>query len=195
MKNSQVSFTSNIRLASANRFAKEIESLTLKEAVSPPWTANEIVVGPRAYTTKIYDCIAGGITDGKKVLMFHLCPTYEQNADFSIIEQAILEKFGGKIDGLKGLLLGNKSKFRASNDLFDKLKGFMEGHKIDFSTIKGVKKDEYSSLAYDLKSDTWTISSDYIASELKKGVKLLKSILERVFEVVQISHNDKLIRN
>lgn len=195
MQNSQISFTSNIRLASTNRFAKEIEGLSSKESVLFPWTANEMVTGTKAYTQKIYDCAAGGITDGKKVLMFHLCPTFEQNADFKVIEKAILEKFGGKVEGLKGILMGNKSKFQASNDLFGNLKNFMEKNNIDFSMIKGIKKDEYSSLSYDVKNDTWTITNDSIAAELKKGVKLLKAVLERTFEGIKISKNDTLIRN
>ena len=193
MQNTQVSFKSNIRLASANRFAKEIAGMSLKNAVSSPWTAKEMVVGQKAYTTRIYDCLAGGITDGKKVVMFHICPTYEENKDFSTIERTILENFNEKTAGLRGVIVGNKPEHAESNSLLENFRTFMKKNNIDFSLIRGVKKDDESSILFDVNTDTWTITNTYLAREVKKGTKFLRGILERSFKEVNLSKNDKLV--
>lgn len=199
MQNSKINFTSNIRLANLDQYSKEIRWLSSKKSVPSPWTYKEIVVAPRAYTTGVMDCSAGGLIDGKKALMFHLSADREANSDFSVIEKTILDKFNGKTEGLRGFLLGSRRWFGGSIALFENLKNFMTVHNIPFSMMKGSKcvggnmVSESFDIAYNAKHDLWTVTSKYITNQLERKKNDINGILTNTFDEFSIADGDKLV--
>ena len=117
-----ISFQSRIRLT--NRY--EFRNLVNREfeQVFYPWTMKETVCSQKARTDGIYDCTALGITDGIKVLLFHICPTVVKNQDFNKLETQITEKIINmmNLDYLQGFILGSKKyniNSPRSTELFD----------------------------------------------------------------------------
>lgn len=202
MQNYPVNFKANIRLVSANKFAQEIANVSPKHYVNL-WTLDGMVVGEKPYTDKIYDCVTTSVMGPDKIAMVHMSPYYESNGldiykkneDFKPVEEALLEVFGGSIKGLDSLVLGNKTTFPESNDLFEKALSCMKKNGTNCSVIRGLKNYSPTSVAGDIKTRSWIITNDYIASQLKKGVQNLKGILERCFHCVDISKKDTLSRN
>src|SRR5574344_2123947 len=114
-----IAFSSNIKLCSITDYTKEISNVYSKDGCSVkwPWTANEIVKAPKAFTLNVMDCSAGGITDGKDVVLFHICPTMSENNDFSLIEKAIKNRLNSCNKNLQGFLLGSDFHFKDSINL------------------------------------------------------------------------------
>lgn len=191
MQNSQISFTSNIKFLKTSEFVFKTTGHPAKYNVGYPWTAKEIIKEPFALTRGIEDCTAGGITDGKDVVMFHLCPKKE-NENFKIIENALLEKIDLKSPYLQGFLLGSKSCFKGSKQLFSKLSNFMEKHKIPFSFFKGHNDTGLSNIAYFSKDDTWYISNNYLHYEDLNKTNIDKKLL-KVFDEFSLCKEDEFV--
>lgn len=186
-----VSFTSLIKPVSTSVYTREIESVYGKFGVNEPWTANETIKTPKAYTTNIADCTAGGITDGKDVVMFHICPTKPQNQDFDKIEKSITEKIDLKSPNLRGFLLGSVSMFEDSTLMFEKLKRIFDKNNIPLSFCKA-NKGSKTDIMYNSAKDEWLISNPEINNRMIRGNRDAKEILQNSFEQIHIADCDEL---
>jgi hypothetical protein len=89
---SNISFQSRIKPVSKSEFRQLTSAYGKKSFVDYPWTVKESVLGKQAFTKGVFDCTVCGITDGLKVLMLHICPTREENSNFSKIIDFIKKK-------------------------------------------------------------------------------------------------------
>ncbi len=186
MKTSKISFTSAIRPMSVSRFLKETGDIPLSNRIYSPWTAKQIIKKNAALTENIYDCSAGGITNGKEVVMFHIC-TGKENRRFKTIENIILEKIKS-FKNPQGFLLGSASCFEESSKLFKKFQNFMEKNKIPYSMFKGNKT--YTHIAYDGAKDEWLIANPILS---KNGLQPTETLLKQSFEDINICSKDFII--
>ncbi len=188
-----LSFKSSIKFVTPKTFAKRIEVLSSKANVCSPWTVNETVVGKNAYTEDVIDCVVLGLTNGKKVLMCHICPTKKQNEDFQTIETFINRKVDFKKDSWKGFLFGSKPYWfmmdERSEALFGKFFNFLQKKNVPFSFFKG--GEDVHNVAYFAKTDEWLITNVDDNKYLKGGAieDLLKN---REFDEFRLSKFDDL---
>ncbi len=120
-----LSFKARIRPVSISEFTKATSDIYGKASVNYPWTAKETITAPKAFTTDVFDCTAGGIVNEttKEVTLFHICPTRSENYDFNEIEQHIINQANLKDDSkYKGFLLGAQGIYDDSKMLFKKIK-------------------------------------------------------------------------
>ena len=188
-----VSFTSNIRLVSFSEFYKQVPRGRSGVFVDEPWTVKESVLKDEAYTKNVLDCTVCGFTDGKRVLLMHICPTEPENKNFSKIEKFMREKleFMNK-EHLQGFLLGSKqgkyvSKY--STELFDKFSDFMKKMNIPYSKFKGGRCENH--VMYSAKNDEWIIGNDIFQPCFKHFAA--EDVAKRAFDVVEVSPEDKVI--
>lgn len=185
MKNSKISFTSAIRPVSVSRFLKETADIPLSNRIYAPWTEKQIIKKNAALTENVYDCSAGGITNGKEVVMFHIC-TGKENNNFKSIENNILEKIKS-FKNPQGFLLGSVAYFKESPKLFKKFQKFMEKNNIPYSMFKGNKT--YTHIAYNGVNDEWLISNPVFSNT---GLSPIKELLKDSFEKFHICEKDFL---
>lgn len=191
-----ISFQSRIRLT--NRY--EFRNLVNREfeQVFYPWTMKETVCSKKARTDGIYDCTALGITDGIKVLLFHICPTVIKNQDFNKLETQITEKIINmmNLDYLQGFILGSKKyniNSPRSTELFDMIEGLLKKLHIQYSKFKGGNFN--NNIAYDSTKDEWIIGSDFLNTISSPKESLFESpqnAAKRIFDQVKIADCDEL---
>src|SRR5574344_719215 len=193
MDSNRISFTSRIRPCSIGEYVSEISDIYGQKSfrVSYPWTANEIIKARKSYTTDIYDCTAGGITDGKDVVMFHICPTNNLNRDFLHIEDVIKEKLDIGSRNLQGFLLGCNDRFKDSVFLMEKCKKYMEDLRIP-KTVVSKTLDNPTDILYNKKKDEWLICNNMINEQIENGITNPRKLLNNTYKEVYISSKDEL---
>ncbi len=198
MQNSQINFTSNIRIANLDTFYNSTIKLPYKNAVKAPWTAEEIIKRRSAYTVLIKSCTAGGIvvknpkTNKLKVVMLHICPPEEEqkNIDFKVIKAAIAKKIGKNIP-VSGLLIGGKKCLPYSNKTFRNLEEIFESFNIPISKFQGMPSSASANIAYHGAKDEWVIFSQLLAKRISENNVLQK--LAKYFKKFEIAPNDNII--
>lgn len=173
MQNSNVSFTSKIIPVTHEEFLRYTSSIPVVNNVMN-WNAGGIKKASEAYTKRIQDCVAGGIVNGDDVVMFHICPTFEENKLFQPIEQAIMEKIGLKKPNLQGFLIGSDFRFKESVKLFEDFRVFMCRNIINFSMFKCGKKPSTCHVAYKSEFDTWYLANENLSRLIKKIVRKIQ---------------------
>lgn len=164
MLNSDINFTSRIQITDLNGLKKEVCSFPSKISVKHPWTYEQTTERvQQAYTTRIRDCIAGGIVaqdkeGAKQVVMFHISPRDEKNFDFDKIKETIINKLSPN-SSCRAFLVGGKNKLISSNSLkiFDKFEEFIQSMKIPCSKIKGLGIWDEAHIAYNGLKDMWNV--------------------------------------
>lgn len=194
-RNSDVSFSSRIKLVHADRFAKEITDI--KHSINFPWTAGEIIKADSAFTKGIMECTAGGIVNGKNVVMFHIS-TADINNKFMIIENVIKDKLNikNRASNLQGFLLGSHRESRDyySARNFKRLEEFMQKLKIPYSKFQGhTELCNNSDIAYKSKTDEWLISNKTFSKIIDKAPSSLRRLLPECFDTINISPKDTLV--
>ncbi len=189
---SDVSFKAKIRPVTVSEFTKH-RMLTFHK-VDYPWTANETVKAKRAYTTDIYDCTAGGIIDrkNKKVVMFHICPTQKDNADFDNIEKHIMGLVDEVSNDLSGFLVGSLDMFRDSSMMFKKLHRMLKNHNIPTTILRGTK-EQRTDILYNAKKDEWLVTNHNINQKIHNGQNTPETILSDSFDEFVLSNEDTLM--
>ncbi len=189
-----VSFTSLIRPVSSVEFYKATKKISYLNHVCYPWTIKESVKAPDAYTCDIIDCTMCGITDGKKVLMLHICPTMDANSDFSKIKEYLLKKINFKSKKLNAVVLGAKyyPDDNRSYKLFDNFIKFLKSQKVPTTTIRGEEIYEPVDVLYRSKNDEWLIASEYLDKFINKEHPL--KLLKRIFPKIQLSDFDQITK-
>lgn len=182
--NDNLSFQSRIKFINNKQFEDRIKNLNPKRhEVGWPWTADTMKLGKNLYTTKIMDCITGGVVDGKRIAMFHL-GIYNQNKarkynqkglDIENIKRRILEKINLNNEDLHGIILGGfqlEPTDKYNVNVLNKIRKFFDEYHIPY-TIFGARKDvhyfgEYS-LFYSGKEDTFYITNNLVGTRALSG--------------------------
>lgn len=191
----QVNFTSNIRFTTFDCF----NSTTGELAEVVESTENQILRASRLKTLGIIDCVAGGITDGRQVVMFHFDP--QNNYPFysyKEAEAALLKKMK-KLDysKLQALILGSHVDSKESRTLFANVEKFMRKHNIKYSKFRGQRSDSGAScIAYfGNGKDEWVITSENIPeNDLKINRKPTRKTLLKAFQSYYICPEDHLVK-
>ena len=183
-----LSFKSTIRPTSI----QEYNITTPKDKkyyVAHPWTVKETVFAEKAYTKNVLDCVVCGITDGAKVLLLHICPTHENNQDFSKIAKYIKEKIDLTNPDLQAILVGGQSPEKADKRsfvLWDNFTKLLNDFKIPFSELKGGRGEKHVS--YSSLNDEWVIASDSYDNNAQSA----NESLNKMFDKVVLSEEDEL---
>lgn|SRR5574344_513079 len=190
--NSNISFSSQIRLINNQNFNKLASRISNKNYVRYPWSVNEIVKDSAAYTRNIFDCTAGGVTDGQDVVMFHIAANKQNIRNFDAIQNKILSNLSLQKQNLQGFLLGSANEIDKSRKLFSLFENFFKKNDIDYSAISGFKFDTSSNILYDSSKDCWFVTHEKMPKELSQKISS-KNVLEDIFAKINISKNDELI--
>lgn len=187
--NNSITFKSTFRPVRTVEYREIAARIDKKFFVDFPWTIKESVKAAQAKTTNIYDCSVLGISDGKDVLLMHLCPTIKENEDFNKIKNFIMKKI--KIDNpdLQAVLIGSQESQPGSKKLFDFLQSIMDKWNISTSIFNTCRDDVH--VAYQSKTDEWIISSLEIDKLIKEDKLSSAEIFERSFEHVKLSSLDE----
>ncbi len=189
----KVSFTSRIRLVSLDEFGGAFSKMKPKQRVDFPWTIKQSVLSHSAFTTDILDCTVCGFTDGRQVLLNHICPTNPVNYNFKRISDFIKKKIDLTNPDLQGFILGAKLNNQAtpfSGELFERFERFMEEFNIPYSKFKGGLFENHC--AYSSSKDEWLIGNCLVTEGVKEIYKKPLQILERIFDEVKISSTDEV---
>ena len=189
-----LSFTSNIKFLTPNLFNQYVRGFSRGEFVGYPWTVRQSVISDKAYTTDIIDCSVCGLTNGKDVFMLHICPTREENFDFSKIETFIKDKIDLTSKNIQGFLLGAKNygymMSEKSWNLFDNFENLLQRYNIPYSKFKG--GPDPHQVAYSCKSDEWVIANMDDCLRTCKTPEGEKVDVAKEFEEFAISPLDEL---
>lgn len=184
-----ISFKSTFRPVKSLEYNNIASRIDKKFFVDFPWTVKESVKASQAKTGSVFDCSVLGITDGKDVLMLHLCPTMKENLDFNKIKNFILKKIKLGNPDLQAALIGSQHNQSDSKSLFDFLYSLMEKWNIPCSKL--CSSDEALNIAYQSKTDEWIISSPQIDRILSNGEQDSREIIEKSFKVASLSSVDE----
>ncbi len=188
-----ISFQSRIKITDITSFNKEVR-FPKKNYVNYPWTKKESVLADNAATTGVFDCTAAGLTDGIRVFLLHLCPTFEENKNFKNIENFIRKKIDLSDSNLQGFILGSKNQNLDSPDsplVFDFFEKFMQKFNIPYSSFRG--GNFIHNIAYSSSKDEWVIGSSLLEHVDKKTVFTSpEKACEKIFDKYKIAECDEL---
>lgn len=208
MQESQISFTSKIRLTTLEGYRSGLKGFSPKQFVRSPYTAKEIVKSTDAFTKGIYDCTAGGIVDGKAVVMAHIDAHANTLYGWDEIIDVLKQKIDPQSKKLHGLLIGSLNYGRSYSlfKFFEKFMGKAE------NSIPYTKFQHHRSLSaanthisYKSSIDEWAITNATISKEIqekKEWLKMmskdelqkeLKKIAEKSFVKVEVAPCDELV--
>lgn len=185
-----ISFTSRITPVTLPEF-KNIQNTLYKRSVNFPWTHNLTVKDKAVFTNGIQDCCAGGITDGQNVVLFHLSPDRNENADFAQVKKTLEALIDFNNKELCGILVGSKCYFRKSKKLFKNLENFMKEYNIPYSSFKN-KISGSTDIMYLAENDKWYITNQYIDRAIIKNTNNPEIIMKKSFREVMLSDKDTL---
>lgn len=186
-----ISFTSLIRPVTGKEFSQITSAIARKNFAAYPWTAKESVKAEKAFTTRVCDCTLLGLTDGKDVLMMHLCPTQNANKNRFELKRFIAQKMDMKNPDLQTILIGSKENTESQN-LYNTLQEILESYNIPFSELKISGKDYSIDTAYSSQKDEWIVTCRKIDKLLQSGVKNNLEVLKNIFKKVNISACDEI---
>lgn len=191
-----ISFQSRIRLTSRNEYLKYVTRRFA--SVEYPWSIKQTALAQKARTDGIFDCTALGVTDGEKVLLFHICPTNPKNKNFEQIKNQIIQKIKDFMNPeyLQGLILGSKQNnigSPKSPEMFNIMESILKELDIQYSKFKG--GDFTNNLAYDSTKDEWIIGSemfDILNTSPKTMFKTPDKAAAKIFDQIDIANCDEL---
>ncbi|MBE7702655.1 MAG: hypothetical protein E7Z89_01260 [Cyanobacteria bacterium SIG28] len=184
-----ISFKSGFKPVNYAEYGKITNTISKKFFVDFPWTVNESVKASNAKTSMVFDCSVLGITDGKDVLMLHLCPSVKENSDYNKIKNFILKKI--KIDNpnLQAALFGSQYNWTDSANLNDFLLSLMKKWNIPCSIFNTSK--EAFNVAYKSNIDEWYITSKNISKALEAENTNSEDVFKSEFYKVELSELDE----
>lgn len=187
-----ITFTSLIRPVRSSDFIAAEKKVSPRNFVKYPWTVNESINASSAYTKDIVDCTMCGITDGKEVLMLHICPTMDKNSDFKQIKDFLLKKINFKSKNLNAVVLGAKyyPDDKRSLKLFDNFVKFLKSKKVPTTMLRGGEVYEPVNVMYKSQNDEWIIASKYLDNFINKDQPI--NVLKRIFPEIKLSVFDEI---
>ena len=184
-----ISFKSTFRPVNKYEFARISNKIDKKFYVDYPWTIKESVKASKAKTKDIFDCSVLGITDGKDVLLMHLCPSMPENLDFNKIKNFIMKKI--KIDNpdLQAVLIGSQFNWKQSKALNDFLLGLVNKWNIPCSVFNSSQNPV--NVAYFSDTDEWVINSGNIDKAMMNRETDSEKMFKSEFKTVELSSLDE----
>lgn len=175
-----VNFNSKIKLITPKTFNSLIaESNGYIEEVAYPWTIETLKTGKNLFTTKIMDCIAICLTNGKKSLLAHLGIRNREEAekdsvnefDINNIEKNLTQKVDFNDKNLHGIIFGGMQFYdnpsSGNTKQLNQIKNLFEKYKTPYSII-GARKDIHFfgkySLLFNQDLDTLFITNTHFDS-------------------------------
>lgn len=170
---------------------------------------NNIRLAKKAYTVNVVMCNAGGITNGRRTLMFHLQPWGDTKKNLRKLAKDI-KTLRHESPDLRALVLGGHSSDPRSIQVNQGLCRLLEKEKIPYSLFWGHKHYPYkppiegtslfpptwrSELSYRPDDDTWRVYTHwYDGQDLndKLAVRTPKD-LAMAFEYIYVDPGDKVI--
>lgn len=146
------------------------------------------------HTNHIKTCTGGGFTDGKtKALGFHWLDDFENYSRINRMCNSVFNVFKNK--NINGLIVGGKDikgRDYSINTLRYVIDYFTERVKHLSVFEEHLDRNASTSYMYDLKKDTWTLSSGYIDKDgVYHYVKDLED-LKKFYKRIIIAENDVL---
>lgn len=179
-----ITFQSGIKFVDTETFMQKTKKLSPKRhKVGYPWTPETMKSGKNLYTNQIMDCIAGGVVEGKKITMFHLCTRSQAAAKRTHQKGFSIKEFGRRLseridltkDNLHAFILGGfqsepTSKYNVNK--LNKIKKFFDDNNIPY-TIFGARRDVHYygrySMFYESKTDTLYITNSLTSASSMGG--------------------------
>lgn len=185
-----ITFTSIIRPVKKSVFDKAAGHISSKNFVDYPWTCSQSVRGQESYTTGVLDCTMCGITDGQDVFMMHICPTKEENSNFSKIKDFMLNKIDFKNKDLSAFVIGAKDypDDKTSYRLFDNFIKFLKSKGVPTTSIRGGDVYEPVDVLYRSQNDEWLIASRYLDRFV--GKEPPEKVLNHIFPEIKLIEDD-----
>lgn len=184
-----ISFKSTFRPINKFEFARLANKIDKKCYVDYPWTIHESVKAASAKTKDIFDCSVLGITDGKDVLLIHLCPTMENNFNFNQIKNFILKKIKLDNSNLQAVLIGSQQDWEGSNKLNKFLLSLIKKWDIPCSIFN--TSENPVNVAYFSNTDEWIINSWNIDKSIMNKETDSEKIFKSEFKHVELSELDE----
>jgi hypothetical protein len=191
-------FSSRIRLVDTRTFFDETQGRfdPKTESSGGPWKMeNRLVNVSRGITKNASVCLIGGMTNGKRMGLFHLIPT-AQHLDpqgWAKIKAELSEDFKKLRAGglpVRGFLMGGCKPSTSSVELYERMKSFFSSLGLPFSQI-GLSRDfTLRHAAYETGSDTWILCIEDSGSGLFK--KLDISNIHQFFDDIHIAPGDTI---
>jgi len=191
--NNNISFQSKINFVDINKFTQKRYS-ELGKYVDYDIDSPLFIKGDVFYTDSVKTCTAGGLTDGKtKALGFHWLDNEENFLHIDQMCNCIFDIFKNK--NINGLIIGGKKiKGREySLETIDQVIDYFT-KKINNLSIFQEHIDKYGSTSYiyNLKQDTWTLSTGYIDEKGKYHCAQNLDDLKKCYRQITIADNDTL---
>ena len=188
----KISFKSYITPVSEKEFQNVASTIPNSQSTVQQWSTDDIIIAEKAKTKNIKDCTAGGITDGKKVLLFHLAPSEENFIEFKKFINNIKSKIPTNKDELQGFIIGSARNNRRSRKMFEMIEGLFKDLGINYTKLKGQSHTNDTDILYDTTKDSWLISNKEISQYINEK-KSPKEIFAKVFETVKIAEFDEIV--
>lgn len=183
----EISFTSKLIPMKTTDFSRYTASFNRDNFVDYPWNISSSRIATDVFTNDVADCTSCLITNGKKALLMHLCPTSDDNHNIEKISKFISNNLSFK-DELQAVLLGSQPT-KESLDIFDKFKNLLKRLNIPTTIFQTGKSRTH--LAYRTCTDEVIISSNKIDAGINQR-KNSKDILSDAFEYVKIADCDEI---
>ena len=191
MNNSNVSFTSKIKFIDGASFFKKSDK---GQYIGYFHNEPNAIKCSNFYSEGIRTCTGGGIIDAKgNALGFHYWDDKPNKTNFNNI---VVRLFRWIPNADRGILIGSKDIGQYSTEQFQRFKKVFN-ERLKHVTI--FEKHKYinsgTNYHYDLKTDTWTLSTSI--SPKNKHYKYVQSIndLKEAFENIKIAEGDELYIN
>lgn len=206
-------FSSRINIVLDEQWLETVDYEKLKatyQTADIPWKiADRVSLATEAATQGASICNAGGITNGLKTTLFHLCPYSHLWNQRSLLRKArgsstdegwheIKKTLENDIEQLKkdnpqlrAFLTGGKSGDRDSVRLRDCLAKLFKNADIPFSILWGSASPSglpIVNIHYEATSDTWTVQVENAEVESPKA-------LQQTFSKIHIDDGDELFIN
>lgn len=196
-------FSSRINLVTEEEFDRRVDYDRLKKAgltSESPWESGDRVsLASEAASKGAYICNLGGIQNGRRLTLFHLCP-YSSLFDekglvgpldesWDNIEAALdsdIAHLKAENPDMRAFLTGGVAKDVWSVKLGSSLLKLFKKHDIPYSCLWGTRGWEHAH--YDTLTDTWTVSHSKLQNESPKNP-------ENIFAKTHIDSGDELYIN
>lgn len=182
----EISFTSAIHPVSLKEFSRKAASIGEKYFVDFPWSMEQAVKAEKATTRGVNDCTMFGISDGREILMEHLCPDIELNHSTYFLKQHIARYIDTKSPFNQAVVIGSKPD-KKSQSVYSNVINMLKYFNIPYTELK--ISETPVNIAYISSSDEYLLSSSSIDNLIKKGLDN-ETIINKTFKKVNISNDD-----
>lgn len=188
-----ISFKSKINFVDTDKFIKTI-GIRNCEKRRIDHLGKCIMIGEDLYTNKIRTCTGGGfVVPEVEVCAFH----FLNSQHFHEYMESILSFYLSKLKPERALIIGSKRLSTAGYSLenFQKIKEIIKSNVENVTLFERHRFPcSQSSFHYSVKTDTWTILSQYQYKDKNYEVTTLKD-LRRLFNKISIAKGDRLFVN